>query len=71
MTWMISDREFLIKELFFLIFVYLASPGLNYTHRIFHLCCSMQTLSCSIWNTVPPPGIEPGSPALGVQSLSH
>ena len=37
--------------------------------RIF--TCSMQTLSCSMWDLVPQPGIEPGSPALGAQSLSH
>ena len=26
--------------------------------------------SCSIWDPVPWPGVEPGAPALGVQSLS-
>ena len=41
---------------FFLIFiVYLAAPG----------------LSCSMWDLVPWPGIEPGTPALGAQSLNH
>ena len=29
------------------------------------------SLSCSIWNLVPWPGIEPGAPALRVWSLSH
>ena len=39
---------------------------------IFDLCCGVQTLSCdSMWDLIPWPGIEPGSPALGVQSLSH
>ena len=28
-------------------------------------------LSCSIWDLVPQPGIKPGPPALGVQSLTH
>ena len=28
-------------------------------------------LSCSMQDLVPPPGIEPGTPALGMQSLSH
>ena len=31
----------------------------------------MPGLSCGMWNPVPWPGIEPGAPALGVQSLSH
>ena len=35
------------------------------------LCCCMWTLSCSIWDLVPWPGIEPRLPTLGVQSLSH
>ena len=37
------------------IFIYLGELG---------LCCSM-------WDLVPRPGIKPGSPALGMQSLSH
>ena len=37
--------------------------------RIFNF--NRPTLSCGIWDLVPWPGIEPGSPALGVQSLSH
>lgn len=28
-------------------------------------------LSCSMWNLVPRPGIEPGAPAMGALSLSH
>ena len=28
-------------------------------------------LSCNMWDLVPQPGIEPGSPALAVRSLSH
>ena len=31
----------------------------------------MQTLSRSMWDLVPWPGIKPGPPALGPQSLSH
>ena len=30
-----------------------------------------QTLTCSMWDLVPWPGIEPRSPALGGQRLSH
>ena len=33
--------------------------------------CSIQTLSCSLWDLVSWPGIEPGPPALGAQSLSY
>ena len=47
----------------FLIFIYLAAPGFN---------CSMQgPFSCSIWDLVLWPGIEPQPPALGGQSLSR
>ena len=31
----------------------------------------MPGLSCSVWDLAPLPGIEPGPPALGVQSVSH
>ena len=31
----------------------------------------MQTLTCGTWDLVPWPGIDPGAPALGAQSLSH
>ena len=37
------------------LFIYLAVPG----------------LSCVMWDLVPGPGIQPGSPALEEQSLSH
>ena len=46
----------------FLLFIYLAVPGLS---------CDMHTLSCSILELVPQPGIEPKPPALGMQSLSY
>ena len=39
--------------------------------RIFDLCCSMQDHSCGMWDLVPWPEIQPGPPALGVQSLSR
>ena len=35
------------------------------------LCCSMWTLSWGMWDLVPWPVVEPGSPALEAQSLSH
>ena len=37
--------------------------------RIFRCC--MRTLSFCLWDLVPQPGIELGSPELGAQSLSH
>ena len=42
-------------SLFFKIFIYLAVAG----------------LSCSMWDLVPRPGVEPGPPALETQSLDH
>ena len=48
------------------IFVYLAVPGLSC--GIFS--CSKQTLSCSMWDWVLPPGIKPKPPALGAWNLS-
>ena len=51
--------------LYFLIFIFicLAAPALDF--GTWDLCCSMQTLSCSMWDLVARPGIEPGPPALG------
>ena len=37
----------------------------------FTIWATREALSCSTWDIVPWPGIEPGPPALGVQSLSH
>ena len=46
----------LITLLFFkYLLIYLAAPG----------------LSCSMWDLVPWPGIKPGPPALGAESLNH
>ena len=52
------------------LFIYLASPGLVVVLGICHLCCSMETLSCSPWDLAPWPGIQPG-PLLWEESLSH
>ena len=41
-------------KIFIYLFIYLAASG----------------LSCSMWDLVPQPGMEPGPPALGAQSLS-
>ena len=42
--------------IFIYLFTYLAVPGLS---------CSMQTLSGSMWDLVPQPGIKPGAPCIG------
>ena len=47
----------------------LAAPGLGCSMWIFR--CSMQTLSCGMWDLAPSPGIEPRPRALGVPSFSH
>ena len=66
-----SAASQLLGFLFVCLFVlfHLAVPGLSCSLGIFR--CGMQTLRCSIWDLVPWPGIKPGPPALGVQSLSH
>ena len=35
------------------------------------LSCGMQTLGCGMWDIGPWPGVRPGSPVLGMQSLSY
>ena len=44
------------------LFINLPVPGLS---------CGMLAFSYGIWDLVPWPGIEPGPPALGAQSLDH
>ena len=51
----ISLFKKLITFFSFKYFIYLAVPGLR----------------CSMWDLVPQPGIKPGPPALGAESLSH
>ena len=36
-----------------------------------YLVAQVYLFGCDMWDLVPWPGIEPGSPALGAQSLSH
>ena len=69
---------FPVFNLFFKkIFIYLAAPGLNFvTWDLLVVACGIfscgtRILSCGMWDLVPRPGIEPGPPALGAQSLSH
>ena len=39
--------------------------------KTFSLYRGMRIFSCSVWDLVPQPGIEPRPPALGAQNLSH
>ena len=36
-----------------------------------YIYLAARVLSCNMWDLVPQPGIKPGLPALGAQSLSH
>ena len=47
----------------------LAVPGLTCSTQDFR--CGVQILTWGTWDLVPCPGIKPGPPALGVQSLSY
>ena len=51
-----------IHSLFFFLF-------LIWLHQV--LNCGMEVLSCGMRDLVPRSRIEPGPPALGVQSLNH
>ena len=56
---------------FFNIYFYLiAVPGLSSSTQD-RFSCSIWTLSCSMWDLVPWPGMEPRAPALGPWSLSN
>ena len=74
-SWQVKAHHLTRSFFFFFFNVYLAGYVLAVACRIFSLCriisCSMQTPSCSMWDLVPWPGMEPGPPALGVWSLSH
>ena len=68
----------LMASITFLIFLYLAVPGLScgtqdHQSSLRHVGSSgcVWTLSCSMQDLVLWPGIKPGPPVLGVQSLSH
>ena len=58
-----------------LLCVLVAARGIFVEGSLVEACgifsCGMRTLSCSVWDLVPWPGIEPGPPALGAWSLSH
>ena len=50
-----ADQLLLYLFLNVYLFIHLAPPG----------------LSCGMWDLIPSPGIEPGTPVLGARSLSH
>jgi len=59
----------------FCIFIYLVYLFM-WLHQVLVVACgiftcSVQTLSCGMWDLVPQPGIEPGPPPFGAQSPSH
>ena len=62
-----KDYIYILKNIFYL-FIWLLRV-LVAACRLFS--CSMQTLSCSMWDLVPRPRIKPRPPALGAWSLSH
>ena len=73
-----NEQYFLMFFFSFFFFLIWMSRVLVAAHRIFHLCCDVQsfhcsirTLSCSMWDLVPRPGIEPRPPESGALSLSH
>ena len=59
--WSASSSYLFIFNIYFFICLHRISPV---ACRIFDLCCGM-------WDLVLWPGIKPGPPALGAQSLSH
>ena len=60
------------KNLFIHSFIWLCQV-LVVALRVFNLHCNSHNhfFSCSMWDLVPSPGIEPGPPAFGVWSPSH
>ena len=69
-------RNTLFWRVFCFVFVFLIIYLFTWLHwalvvalRIFS--CGIRTLSCSMWDLVPWPGVEPGPSALGVRCLRH
>ena len=66
-TWLLFFCSFLsiFQSLFYFLKFYiylLVVPGFS---------CGMQTLTCSMWDLIPWPGIKPMSPCIWSWSLSH
>ena len=72
-----SDSFYFLKIFFHLLFIWLlwVLIGAHVSSISVAACriftCSMQSLSCSMWDLVPWPGIEFRPPVLGAWSLSH
>ena len=64
--WATREAVFLSSSSFFFFF-----KSLIFNLAVSDVSYSMGTLSCGMWDLIPWPGIEPGLPALGTQSLSH
>ena len=64
----ISWSPYLFKNIYLYSFIWLYLV-LVVVHGVFSRC--LHTLSFGMWDLVPWPGIEPGPPTLGAQSLRH
>ena len=62
--------NFFTFHLFNIYFYLTVVPGLSHSTQD-RFSCGSWTLSRSMWDLVPWPGMEPRAPALGPQSLSH
>ena len=65
-----SFNRYIFLNFYFYLFIWIYQI-LVAAFGIFDLHCSMTTLSCSILDLVPLPGMEPRPPVLRTQSLSH
>ena len=67
----------LFKKKYLFIYLFRLHRVLVAARRIFVAACRLIVAACGLlvaacmWGLVPQPGIEPGSPALGVRSLTH
>ena len=59
-----TDWELSVASFSFLIFTYLSAPGLSYIVRDLQ-SWQANSISRSVWDLVPWPGIEPGAPCTG------
>ena len=72
--WISCFLSFLKEINVYFYFIYLSASGFGWLGLFAaqEICrCSMQYLSCGMWDLVPWPGIKPGPPAWGAWDLSH
>ena len=67
--WPLSEQQGALEWFFKHVFIWLSLVSVA-ACRIFSLWAACGIFSCSMWDLVPWPGIEPGPLALGAQSLS-